>query len=173
VKATYVLVTVVVAVVLQLTLARFTVGGRWLFDLVLVGVVYAALNWGPVAGMLAGTAGGIIQDALSDDVVGLGGLAKTVVGFLVGVVGTQFLVARPAGRTVLMAAASLLHRLLIVGLHALIDLKWPTVPWPAILGETALNSVCALIVFQASEALPGAMARGRQSRRSGLSKRQW
>jgi len=173
VKATYILVTVVVSLVLQLALARFTVGGRWVVDLVLVGVVYAALNWGPAAGMLAGTAGGIIQDALSDDIVGLGGLAKTIVGFVVGVIGTQFVVSRPAGRTALVAAASLLHRLLIVGLHGLIDLKWPAVPWPAILGETALNSVCALVLFQASEALPGAMARGRQSRRSGFSKRQW
>ena len=53
------------AVVLQVTLARYTVGGRWVFDLVLVGVVYAALLWGPVAGMLAGTIGGLLQDWLA------------------------------------------------------------------------------------------------------------
>ena len=47
VKIAWVLVTVVVAVVLQVTLARYTVGGRWVFDLVLVGVVYAALPVGP------------------------------------------------------------------------------------------------------------------------------
>lgn len=172
-RATSVLVTVLISVVVQLTLARYTVGGRWLFDLVLVGVVYAALNWGPVAGMLAGTAGGLIQDALSDDLVGIGGLAKTVVGFVGGVVGAQFVVARPAARTLLVAAASILHRLMIVGLHGLIDQKWPGIPWPAILGETALNSLVGLVVFQATESLPGALARGRQSRRSGLRKRQW
>ena len=96
-KLTSVLVTVLVAVVLQVTLARYTVGGRWVFDLVLVGVVYAALLWGPVAGMLAGTIGGLLQDVLAGDVVGVGGLAKTLVGFAAGVVGTQFVLVRPHG----------------------------------------------------------------------------
>ena len=63
-KLTSVLLTVLVAVVLQVTLARYTVGGRWVFDLVLVGVVFAALQWGPVAGMMAGTLGGLLQDVL-------------------------------------------------------------------------------------------------------------
>ena len=56
-RVTWVLVTVFVAVTLQVTLARYAVGGRWVFDFVLVGVVYAALQWGRVAGMLAGTVG--------------------------------------------------------------------------------------------------------------------
>src|SRR5207244_2203710 len=89
VKATSILLTVVITVTLQLMLARYMVGGKWLFDLVLVGVVYCALNWGPAAGMLAGTCGGLIQDVLSDDIVGIGGLSKTIVGFLTGALGAQ------------------------------------------------------------------------------------
>ena len=172
-KITSVLVTVAVAVVLQLALARYTVGGRFLFDIVLVGVVYAALNWGPVAGMLAGTAGGLIQDALSDDVVGIGGLAKTLVGFTTGAAGAQFVVARPLARVLLLAVASLAHRLIVVALHALVDQHWPGVPWAAMLGETALNSICGLVAFQAAENLPGAISRGRQSRRPRLRRREW
>ena len=38
-KLTSILVTLAVAVILQVTLARYTVGGRWVFDLVVVGVV--------------------------------------------------------------------------------------------------------------------------------------
>jgi rod shape-determining protein MreD len=173
VKATAVLVTVAVAVALQLALARYTVGGRWLFDLVLVGVVFAALNWGPVAGMLAGTAGGLIQDVLSDDIVGTGGLAKTLTGFASGFVGSQLVVARPAARAGVVAAASVVHRLLILGLRSLIEQKWTGVPWTAILGEMALNAVCGLVAFVASDRLPGVVARGRQSRRSGISRREW
>jgi len=41
-------------------------------DLVLVVVVYVALTTGPVSGMLAGSAAGIIQDALSSGVIGIG-----------------------------------------------------------------------------------------------------
>jgi rod shape-determining protein MreD len=168
-----VLATVAVSVLLQMVLARYAIGGRWVIDLVLVGVVYAALNWGPVAGMLAGTAGGLIQDVLSDDIVGIGGLAKTLVGFGAGALGAQFVVARPAARTLLVALASVAHRLVIVVLHALIDQRWSGVPWTAMLGETALNAACGLIVFQASESLPGALSRRRQSRRSSLKRREW
>ena len=50
-------------------------------DLVLVVVVYVALTTGPVSGMLAGSVAGLIQDALSSGVIGIGGLAKSIVGF--------------------------------------------------------------------------------------------
>jgi rod shape-determining protein MreD len=173
VKATSVLLTVAVAVALQLALARYTVGGRWVFDLVLVGVVYAALNWGPVAGMLAGTAGGLIQDVLSDDIVGTGGLAKTLTGFAAGAIGAQFVLTRPGARTCLVAAASILHRLIILALRALVDQHWPALPWTAILGEVVLNSCCGLLAFVASEGFPGMVARGRQRGRSGISRREW
>ena len=172
-KATAVLVTVVIAVPLQLTLARYTVGGRWVFDLVLVGVVFASLNWGPVAGMLAGTAGGLIQDVLADDIVGIGGLAKTIVGFGAGAIASQFVVARPGSRVALLIGASLVHRMMIVALHALVDQHWPGMPWAAMLGETGINAVCGLAAFLARDGLPGAVARGRQATRTGLRRREW
>ena len=85
-----------VAVVLQTTVAGFLGQGVMTVDLVLVVVVYVALTSGPVAGLLAGTVGGIVQDALSSGILGMGGLAKTVVGFLAGRFGTQFIVAAAA-----------------------------------------------------------------------------
>lgn len=172
-KLTAVLLTMAVAIALQLALARYTVGGRWLFDIVLVGVVYAALNWGPVAGMLAGSAGGLVQDVLSNDVVGTGGLVKTLVGCVVGVLGAQFVVARAVARVALLIGASIIHRLLLIGLHALIDQRWQPVSGTAVLGETLLNAACGLVVFQLGESLPGMAARGRQSRRTGLKRREW
>jgi hypothetical protein len=42
-----------------------------------------------------------------------------------------------------------------------------------VLWETAINSLCSVIAFSAAEAMPGVVARGRASRRSGLSRRQW
>jgi rod shape-determining protein MreD len=173
-----VLVTVFVAVLLQVTLARFTVGGRWVFDLVLVGVVYAALQWGPVAGMVTGTIGGLLQDLLSTGIVGVGGLTKTLVGCAAGVIGTQFVLVKPRARVIVVAGATVVHRLLLIVFYAVIDSSKPTfhwsgVSWTAILAETAINSVCAFVAFQASEGLPGVIARGRMSRRSSLSRRSW
>ena len=171
-KVTSVLLTVVIAVTLQLLIARYATGGRLLLDLVLVGVVYAALKWGPVAGMLAGTCGGLIQDVLSNDIAGTGGLAKTIIGFTTGVLGTQFVVARPAGRMVVVAGASLLHRITILGLHALVDQHWPGLPWAAMLGETGLNSLCGLVAFQVGEGWPGFLKRSRHARGTGI-RRRW
>ncbi len=177
-RLAWVIVTVLVAVVLQVTLARFTVGGRWVFDLVLVGVVYAALQWGSVAGMLAGTIGGLLQDVLSTSTIGVGGLAKTLVGCAAGVIGTQFVLVRPRARMIIVVAATIVHRLLIIGLYAVIDSSqatwhWSGVPWTAILTETLINAAFGFVAFQASEGLPGMIARGRMSRRSSLSRRSW
>ena len=41
--------------------------------------------------------GGLAQDVLSGGIVGVSGLAKTVVGFLSGVVGTQLIVTGVLG----------------------------------------------------------------------------
>ncbi len=172
-KLAAVLLTVLVAVVLQVTLARYTVGGRWVFDLVLVGVVFASLQWGAAAGILAGTMGGLLQDVLAGGVVGVGGLAKTIVGFATGGVGTQFVLIRPHARVIIVVAATFVHRIIMVATYALIDQRWSGVPWASMLWEIGLNSLAALVVFQATNALPGVLARQRMSRRSSLSRRQW
>lgn len=172
-KLTAVLVTVALSLVLQLALARYTVGDRWLFDFVLVGVVYAALSWGPVAGMIAGSTGGLVQDVLSNEIVGTGGLAKTLIGFAAGVIGAQFVVARPTERAALLVIASVLHRILLIGFRGVIAQQWPDIPWGSVAGETLLNAISGLIVFQLGEALPGAVSRDRQTKRSGLKRRDW
>ncbi|MEO7193029.1 MAG: rod shape-determining protein MreD [Vicinamibacterales bacterium] len=172
-KFTSVLLTVIVGVLLQITFARFTVGGRWVFDLVLVAVVYAGLNWGPLAGIMAGTMGGLLQDLLSGQIVGVGGLSKTLVGFGAGAIGTQFVLTRPHGRTLVLAVASLAHRLLMLVLYGMIDQHWPGLSWTAMLTETGLNCLCGLLLFQGSVALPDAFNRQRVNRRSSLSRRQW
>ncbi len=56
------LAVVLASVAVQIVLARYAVGGRFAFDFVLVGVVFAALASGAVGGMLAGTIGGLLQD---------------------------------------------------------------------------------------------------------------
>lgn len=172
-RSTSVFVTILVAVVLQVTLARYTVGGRWVFDFVLVGVVFTGLQWGPVAGILGGTVGGLLQDVLAGQVVGVGGLAKTVTGCLAGIIGTQFVLNRPHARTIIVAAGTVVHRLIMLGLNGLIDQHWPGVPWGAMLAETGINTLAAWMAFQATSTLPGAIDRRRMNRRASLSRRQW
>lgn len=171
-KSTAVVAVIGIAVALQLTMARFTVGSRWVFDLVLVAVVFVALRWGPTAGVLGGTLGGLLQDALGGTTVGVGGLAKTIVGFTAGVIGSQFIVTRPAPRMLLVAGATVAARLLMLALYGLIDLRWPEVSWTGMLTETALNALVAFIVFQGAESVPAMITR-RPMRRSSFRTRKW
>ena len=82
-----VLIALAGALALQTTLAGLTIGGATAINLVLVAVIYVALAFGPAAGLLAGSAGGLVQDALAGGIVGIGGFSKTLVGFLVGLLG--------------------------------------------------------------------------------------
>jgi len=172
-KLASVVTVVLVSVFVQATLARYTVGGGWVFDLVLVGVVFAGLEWGPVAGILAGTIGGLLQDTLAGEIVGIGALAKTITGCVAGLIGTQFVLVRPQARVLVAAGATIGHRLIIVGLHSLIDQHWSGVAWGSMLAETGVNTACALILFLVAGGLPGVVAKQKMNRRSSLSRRQW
>lgn len=163
-KAAGIILAVAVALALQTTLARFLVRGTMAVDLVFVVVVYAALTSGPVTGMLTGTFAGLMQDALSTGVIGIGGLAKTVVGFVVGVVGTQFIVAQPLPRFVVFLGATILHAVLFMGLYVLLDLRHFDVPYAAVAGQALGNAVAGVVAFQLVELLPGAVERRRLQR---------
>ncbi|HVH28452.1 MAG TPA: rod shape-determining protein MreD [Vicinamibacterales bacterium] len=162
-RAAAILLAVAAALALQTTLARY-VRGTAAVDLVLVVVVYVALALGPVSGLLTGTFAGLLQDALSTGVVGIGGLAKTVVGFLSGIVGTQFIVAQPLPRFLVFFAATILHAVVFMGLYVLLDLRQFEPPYTAVAGQAASNAVVGVVTFQLVERLPGAIERRRASK---------
>jgi rod shape-determining protein MreD len=163
VKAIGVVIAISAALALQTTLARY-VRGSAAVDLVLVVVVYVALTAGPVAGLLTGTVGGLVQDAMSTGVLGIGGLAKTLVGFLAGVVGTQFIVAQPIPRFLVFFGATLIHSLVFVGLYVLLDLRHFGAPYTAAVGQAAGNAAVGVVAFQLVELLPGAVERRRAAK---------
>jgi len=165
VKAAGVLLAIALALALQTTLAQFVVGGTAALDLVLVVVVYVALTTGPVSGMLAGSAAGIIQDALSSGVIGIGGLAKSIVGFAVGVIGQQFIVTAALPRFVMFLAATVAHAAVFMGLYVLLGLRTFPSPWAAILSQAIGNAVVGMIAFTIIEGLPGMIERRRLRRR--------
>ena len=165
-RAAGVLIAIALALALQTTLARFLVGGTAAVDLVLVVVVYIALTTGPGAGMLAGSVAGIIQDALSSGVIGIGGLAKSIVGFLAGVIGQQFIVTAALPRFVMFMAATILHSAVFMGLYVLLGLRTFPSPWAAVVTQAVGNAVVGMVAFFIVERLPGAMERRRVSRRA-------
>ena len=162
-KVAGVAVATVIALALQTTLTGF-LSGTMAVDLVLVVVVYAALLWGPVAGLLTGTFAGLIQDALSIGVIGIGGLAKTIVGFLAGVIGTQFIVSQAPSRFVVFFGATIVHAVIFMGLYELLGLRDFGTPYARVLEQAFANAVIGTVAFQAAELLPGAVERRRLNR---------
>jgi len=168
VRAVAIIVAVAVALALQTTLSRFVVRSTFAVDLVLVVVVYVALTGGPANGLLTGTFAGLVQDALSGTgVIGIGGLAKTIVGFLAGIIGSQFIVAQPLPRFVVFFGATVLHAVVFMGLYVLLDLRHFGTPYAAVAAQATANAVVGVVAFQLVELLPGAMER-RKAQRSRL-----
>jgi len=165
VKAVGVLIAIALALALQTTLARFLIGGTAAVDLVLVVVVYVALTSGAVTGMFAGSLAGLIQDALSSGVIGIGGLAKSVVGFLAGAIGQQFIVTAALPRLVMFLAATAAHAAVFMGLYVLLGLRSFPSPWAAIASQALGNAAVGMIAFTLIESLPGVVERRRMRRR--------
>ena len=136
-RAAGIALVIIIALALQTSLARFLTPGGGLVDLVFVAVVYIALSGGPTAGLIAGAVAGLSQDALAasgtlsvvigrgavstQSIIGIGGLAKTVVGFFAGIIGSQFIVARPLPRALVFFTATVAHAIIFVGLYRVID----------------------------------------------------
>ena len=158
-RAAGILVAVAVALALQTTLSRIAIRSTVAVDLVLVVVVYVALTSGPATGLLTGAFAGLVQDSLSSSVIGIGGLAKTIVGFLAGIIGSQFIVAQSLPRFVVFFGATVLHAVVFMGLYVLLGLRQFGTPYAAVTGQAAANAVIGVVAFQLVELLPGAVER--------------
>lgn len=163
-KTAAVLAALAAALVLQTTLSGLMVGRAVDVNLVLVAVVYVALAYGAATGMLAGVAGGLTQDALAGGIVGIGGLTKTVVGFLVGVLGAQFIVANTLPRFLMFVAATFVNDLLFEALQAMVAARGFAPHYSSIAVEAAVNGAIGITAFLVVERGPEAVQRRRLQR---------
>ena len=160
-KGLWVTLAIGAALVLQTTLGPILVRGSIGVDLGLVVVAGAALLLGPTTGLLAGSVTGLAQDAVASDIVGITGLSKTLVGYLVGVFGRMFIIARPAPRFIVFVAASLVDAGFFNGLHAIFDARLPTPQYAAIAARSIANGVIGVSVLWLMEFLPRFVERRR------------
>ncbi len=157
------IVAILIAIGLQTTLSTQGFGNGTL-DLVLIVVVYIAIKSGPSAGVLAGTVAGLIQDSLSSGILGIGGLAKTMVGFLSGVLGSQFIVTAPLPRFLLLIMGTVLHAAIFMGLYTLLNLRQFPAPYASVFAQALGNAVVGVVAFQMIEWFPGFVDRRRAGR---------
>jgi rod shape-determining protein MreD len=154
---------ILIAIGLQTTLSTRGFANGTL-DLVLIVVVYIAIKSGPAMGLLAGTVAGLIQDSLSSGILGIGGLAKTIVGFIAGVLGSQFIVTAPLPRFMLLMMATALHAAIFMGLYTLLNLRQFPAPYSSIVGQAFGNALVGVVAFQVIEWFPGFLDRRRSGR---------
>lgn len=159
---------VAMALAMQTTIDRFLAGRTIAVDLVLVSIVYVALTRGPAGGLLAGCLAGLIQDALTSGVIGVGGIAKTIVGFLAGAIGQQFIITAVVPRMVMFVAATALHAALFMGLYQAIGRGGFQASVAAVGVQALANAVVGMLVFFVIEGLPVALERRRLARRPRL-----
>jgi rod shape-determining protein MreD len=164
VKTAGIILAITLALALQSTLDRFVIRGTVAVNLALVAVIYVALTSGQVTGLLSGAAAGLAQDALASGVIGIGGLANTVVGFVTGIIGTQFIVSQPVPRFIVFFAATVVRQVIFIGLSVVLDLGHFASPVPAVAGQALGNAVVGVAAFQIAEFLPGAVERRRMAR---------
>jgi rod shape-determining protein MreD len=173
VKAAAVLGALALSLLMQTTLAGLSYEAGTLVNVVLIAVVYVALALGPVAGLLTGATGGLVQDAIAGGIVGLGGMSKTLVGFIVGVLGAQFIVSQPLPRFVMFVAATVVHELSFQSLYALVEGHGLRIVWPTLLTQASVNAVIGVIAFAIVEQMPGVVARRNARRGTSLSRRRF
>jgi rod shape-determining protein MreD len=119
-----------------------------LLDPFLIVLVYCGLLGGEVHGMLAGAAGGWVQDVLfGGRVLGMGALSKLLVGFGVGVAGARFHLAEPVPRVLVVLLATILDALIIGRLSAAFDVPAMGLALPALLGRAVLNALFGALAF--------------------------
>jgi rod shape-determining protein MreD len=159
-----VLLAIVVALALQTSVLPFLAPGGDTVDLVLVVVVWAALQFGPAAGLLTGCAAGLAQDALSGGIIGVGGFAKTLVGFMAGAVGSQFIVTNALPRFVVLLAGALVNAFTFLGLYAVIERRGLDVPWRQAWMQALVTAVVGIVMIQLAQAIPGMLMRRRLRR---------
>ena len=161
-KNAWIVLAVVLSIALQTTLARFLAGGNVFVDFVLVVVVYTAIVAGPVAGMVTGSAAGLVQDTLSSGIIGVGGLAKAIVGFVAGVLAQQFIVTATLPRAVLFVGSTALHAVIFIGMYALLGQRSFPPPLAETGGQALGNMAIGVVAFSVIEAVPGIIERRRR-----------
>ena len=106
------------------------------------------------------------QDALSGGVIGVGGVAKTIVGFLAGAIGSQFIVAnaRAAFRGPAVRGGAALGLLSSGFTRSSTRRGFTAVSWRAAWPQVLLTAGIGIILIQAVQAIPGFLMRRRLRR---------
>ena len=114
-------------------------------NLVLVAVIYVALVFGPVTGLLAAPPAAWRRMPWPAASSGSAACRRRIVGFLVGLLGAQFIVAQPLPRFVMFVVGDAsLHELCYQALYALVESRPFRLAYSPVLTQAAINGIVGL-----------------------------
>jgi rod shape-determining protein MreD len=148
VSALWALVAIALALVLQSGLTLLVPVHAALFDPLLLITVYVSLRRGETYGMLTGAATGWAQEIVfGGRILGVQGLARLIVGFLVGQAGRRFLLTGALSQFVVVLVAALADIWLAAGLAAMFEIQRQALSWTVLVARVVLNAACGAMAF--------------------------
>ena len=114
----------------------------------IVTIFFAVSRRSPAAGALTGAAIGLLQDALTNQPIGVNGMAKSVIGYIAASIGIQVDVDSLATRVLMNFGFFLINSFLLYLInHRLLGLTSFHIQWIHELIRAAINTVVALPIF--------------------------
>jgi rod shape-determining protein MreD len=120
-----------------------------ILDLPLIVVLFFAVSRrSPIAGTLTGAIIGLLQDALTNQPIGVNGMAKSAIGYTAASIGLQVDVESPLTRIVITFGFSLVNSVLLFLIdHRLLGLSGFHLLWGHELIRALANTVVAIPIF--------------------------
>ncbi len=110
------MVGLLVAAGCQILLVRYLPAVGASVDLFTVLVMYYAVTRRRIGVMVMGTTAGLVEDLLAHTFLGMNAFKKTLVGYLVGMLGSFFVLSQPLPRFGVLVLATILEALTEAGL---------------------------------------------------------
>lgn len=145
---TEIFVLLLLAGSLEILLSRMLPELRRYLDLPLILVLYLSIHSTAAKGAFWGTCFGLLADLLSGTLLGLNGLSKTLIGFLVGILRLRAAVEDALGRMLLLGAAACLDTVLIVAILDLLGRAFLDSSVPFFVMRGLLTAVFGVFVFR-------------------------
>jgi rod shape-determining protein MreD len=131
----------VAAIVLQVLLSK-------LYLPLIVAIFFAVSRRSPAAGTLTGAAIGLAQDALTNQPIGVNGMAKSVIGYIAASIGIQIDVDNLTTRVAMNFGFSILNSLILFLINRrLLGLTDVHIQWVHELIRAGANTLIALPIF--------------------------
>ncbi len=148
------LLAIAAAALGQVALATYLPAVARRCDPFIILVVYYGLTRPQPGAMLMGTGAGLVQDSLLGTILGLGGFKKTLMAYLIGSLGSLFMLNQAIPRFGILVAATILDPLTELGLSVALGQGY-LFPGPWDLLQRGLgNGIVGLLVFWVASRLP-------------------